>query len=180
MASVQHRALWIHTLRTEPWGQGKNKKNYSIAFSRLSRVESMTLPRAITLWTRVIRANREAVSSIVKGWTPLQNINTDLHTSRRRRCAQKETTNFSWARWLRFELWLYYVRSMTHNQQSTFGSSDEQPSSNRIFPSFAGRQRINLLLLNSYGRWPSMISQPINPSWVFSGMPGNNILSKAR
>ena len=155
-------------------------KNYSIAFSRLSRVESMTLPRAITLWTRVIRANREAVSSIIKGWTPLQNINTNLHTSRRRRCVPKRNNNLRQSQTATDQIMTLLVRSMTHNQQSTFGSSDEQPSSNRIFPSFAGRQRINLLFLNSYGRWPSMISQPINPSWVFSGMPSNNIPSKAR
>ena len=45
-------------------------------------------------------------------------ISIQLHTSRRRRCAQKETTNFARARRLRIELWLYlWGRWPTINNQ---------------------------------------------------------------
>ena len=69
-------------------------KNYSIAFSRLSRVESMTPLRTMPLWMRAFQAYRDAVFTIVKSWAERRFKTTTQypHTPRRRRCVQKETT----------------------------------------------------------------------------------------
>ena len=59
------------------------------------------------------------------------------------------------ARWPRIMRMTPFVRSMTHKQQSTFGSSDEHQHSIQLFPSIARRQRINLHIRLSPGRRPS-------------------------
>ena len=59
------------------------------------------------------------------------------------------------ARWPRIMRMTLLVRSMTHKQQSTFGSWEEHQHSMQLFPSIARRQRINLHIRLSPGRRPS-------------------------